>query len=65
VPSKEHLEFGETGKLVVSFASRTSFALGGRLYFLGPLAGGVTLLFLLWNAWLVARKHRAGLISSI
>lgn len=47
VPSAEHLDVGETGQLVVAFGSRTTFALGGRLHLLGPVAAAVTVLLCL------------------
>jgi apolipoprotein N-acyltransferase len=42
VPSSERLEIGDSGCLVVGFAHRSSFALGARLYLLGPMAGALT-----------------------
>jgi apolipoprotein N-acyltransferase len=49
VPSAECVEIGETGTVAVSYANRTSFALGGRLHVLGPAAALLTGLFVLIN----------------
>jgi Carbon-nitrogen hydrolase len=35
-PSVERLDIGETGLVAVTFASRSTFALGCRMFFLGP-----------------------------
>ncbi len=64
VPSSEHLDFGETGQIVVSFASSSRFALGGRLYLFGPLATGATIIFLLWSAWLMWRRRTTARVPS-
>jgi len=51
-PSKYPLEIGETGSLVVAFSNRDTFALGGQTHYLGPIAAGITLLFILLRAWM-------------
>jgi apolipoprotein N-acyltransferase len=38
VPSAEYLDIGDSGCLLLGFAHRSTFALGGRMYLLGPLA---------------------------
>jgi hypothetical protein len=60
-PSVEGVEVGATGSVVLPFAHRTTWALGGRLAFLGPAAAAGTGLFLLLRglAWLRARRPRA------
>jgi apolipoprotein N-acyltransferase len=47
VPSREGVEVGAVGHIVLPFAHRDSWALGGRLAFLGPAAAVGTALFLL------------------
>ena len=61
VPSAECVEISETGTVAVSYANRTSFALGGRLHFLGPAASLLTGLFVLINlgGFFYRRLHRA------
>jgi apolipoprotein N-acyltransferase len=46
LPSKEGIEIGKVGHIVLPFAHRDSWALGGRLWFLGPAALAGTVLFL-------------------
>jgi apolipoprotein N-acyltransferase len=64
VPSSERLEIGDSDCLVVGFAHRSSFALGARLYLLGPLAGAVTAGLIVLGGfrslkdWLHARKKK-------
>jgi apolipoprotein N-acyltransferase len=48
-PSPEGIEVGATGRIVLPFAHRDTWAPGGRLAFLGPAAGCATLLFLLYR----------------
>jgi apolipoprotein N-acyltransferase len=49
VASSEGIEVGEVGQVVLPFAHRDSWTLGGRLWFLGPAAAAGTVLFLLWR----------------
>jgi apolipoprotein N-acyltransferase len=60
VPSKEGIEVGAAGSVVLPFAHRDSWALGGRLAFLGPVAGAATVLFVLVRglAWVRDRRRR-------
>jgi apolipoprotein N-acyltransferase len=44
-PSAEGVEIGTAGVAEVGYAHRSSFALGGRLYFLGPAAALGTLAY--------------------
>jgi apolipoprotein N-acyltransferase len=46
VPSAEGVEVGAVGQVVLPFAHRDTWALGGRLAFLGPAAAAGTALFL-------------------
>jgi apolipoprotein N-acyltransferase len=61
VPSRQGIEIGAVGHIVLPFAYRHSWALGGRLAWLGPAAVVGTLLFLAW--WVLervrARRRRA------
>jgi apolipoprotein N-acyltransferase len=60
VPSKDGLAVGEVGRVVLGFAHRDTWAPGGRLAFLGPLAAAGSALFLAWRvlAWLRGRRRR-------
>jgi apolipoprotein N-acyltransferase len=60
VPSREGIEVGKVGHLVLPFAHRDTWALGGRLWFLGPVAACGVALFLLWRAatQMRVRRHR-------
>jgi len=51
VPSGTGIEIGAVGFIVLPFAHRNTWALGGQLAFLGPVAGVGTLLALLFYAW--------------
>ncbi|MCE9533401.1 MAG: hypothetical protein K8T89_20095, partial [Planctomycetes bacterium] len=51
VPSKEGVEIGGPGFVIVDFAHRTSRTLGSRMYWLGPIAEGVTVLWLVVVGW--------------
>jgi apolipoprotein N-acyltransferase len=64
VPSAEHLDIGETGTLHVAFGHRSSFALGGRLHWLGPLAGAATLVLLLFQVVQTLRSRRKQAVPS-
>jgi apolipoprotein N-acyltransferase len=46
-PSQEGIEVGAVGHIVLPFGHRDSFALGGRLSFLGPVAIAGTVLFVI------------------
>jgi apolipoprotein N-acyltransferase len=46
VPSQEGIEVGKVGEIVLPFAHRHSWALGGWFALLGPAAGAGTVLFL-------------------
>jgi apolipoprotein N-acyltransferase len=61
VPSKEGIEVGEVGRIVLPFAHKTTWSLGGRLALLGPAALVGTGLFVVWRlvAW-VRGWRRAG-----
>jgi apolipoprotein N-acyltransferase len=54
VPSREGIDVGEVGQIVLPFAHRSSWALGGRLALLGAVAAGGTAMFLVWRGlrWL-------------
>ena len=58
VPSLEGIEVGKTGTLVLPFAHRNSWALGGRLAFLGPTAAAAAAPFLVWRGWAWWRGRR-------
>jgi apolipoprotein N-acyltransferase len=60
VPSQEGIEVGKTGQVVLPFAHRTLWALGGWLAFLGPAAAAGTALFLVWRGlmWLRGRWRK-------
>jgi apolipoprotein N-acyltransferase len=62
VPSAEGIEIGQTGHIVLAFAHRDTFALGGRLSFLGPAAAVGTALFLVWRVvnWVRSRRSKKG-----
>ncbi len=55
VPSREGLEVGAVGRVVLPFAHRDTWALGGRLAFLGPAAAAGTALFLAWRVLALLR----------
>jgi apolipoprotein N-acyltransferase len=59
-PSNEGIEIGGVGHVVLPFAYRNSWALGGRLAFLGPAAAVGTLLFLAWCGLGWMRKRLVG-----
>lgn len=46
-PSEQGIEIGDVGSIVLPFAHRDTFALGGQLFFLGPTAAAGTLIFVL------------------
>jgi apolipoprotein N-acyltransferase len=52
-PSQNGIEFGKADTQAFSFGHRHTFALGGQMFFLGPLAGMGTGAFVVWQ---VARK---------
>ncbi len=60
VASKTGIEIGQVGHTVLGFDHRTTWALGGRLAFLGPAAGVATALFLLRRGLLLLRARRVG-----
>jgi apolipoprotein N-acyltransferase len=49
MPSAEGVEIGGPGHVVVPFAHRDTWALGGRLAFMGPLAAVLTGLYAVWH----------------
>ena len=58
-PSQPGIEIGERGYVTLPFAHRNSFALGGQLYFLGPLCAAATLLFVVCRAACAIRQRLA------
>lgn len=64
VPSTQGIGIGETGYITLRFAHRNTFALGGRLWFLGPVAGAVTVLYALIGIAQFLRKRRARKVAS-
>jgi apolipoprotein N-acyltransferase len=60
VPSQEGIEVGEVGHIVLPFAHRSTWALGGRLALLGPVAAGGTAMFLVWRGLRWVRDRRRG-----
>jgi apolipoprotein N-acyltransferase len=62
VPSREGIEVGAVGHVVLPFAHRDSWALGGRLAWLGPACAAGTALFVAWRglALLRARRYKTG-----
>jgi apolipoprotein N-acyltransferase len=60
VPSQEGIEVGKFGQVVLPFAHRASWALGGWLAFLGPAAASGTALFLVWRGltWVRVRRRK-------
>jgi apolipoprotein N-acyltransferase len=61
VPSPQGVEIGQVGRIILPFGHRATWALGGRLAFLGPLAAAGTAVFLIGRAvaWLRVRRNRA------
>ena len=59
MPSSTGIEVGAIGHVVLPFAHRDSWSLGGRLAFLGPAAAGGTLLFLLLRGLSLMRRRWA------
>jgi apolipoprotein N-acyltransferase len=57
--SINYLDIGATGLVTVPFGSRSSFAPGSRLYFIGPVAAAASLLFALRCLWAFVRQRRA------
>ena len=57
VPSTQGIEVGAVGHIILPFAHRDTWALGARLFWLGPLAAAGTVLFFVllglvrWHAW--------------
>src|SRR5205814_4674016 len=60
VTSNEGIEVGQVGQVVLPFAHRNSWALGGWLAVLGPVAAAGTVVFLLWRGmtWLRGRRRK-------
>jgi apolipoprotein N-acyltransferase len=58
VPSEVGIEIGTVGHIVLPFAHRASWTLGGRLAFLGPAAAAGTVLFVAWLGLTRLRKRR-------
>lgn len=54
-PSQQGVEIAEKGMITLPFAHRTTTALGGQLYWIGPAMAGLTLLFLVYRTliWLM------------
>jgi apolipoprotein N-acyltransferase len=63
-PSTEGIEVGEVGRIVLPFAHRDSWALGGRLACLGPTAAAGAALFLVWRGLTWLRRRRRGEAAS-
>jgi apolipoprotein N-acyltransferase len=57
VPSREGLKVGAVGRVLLPFAHRDTWALGGRLAFLGPAAAAGTALFLAWRVLALLRAR--------
>jgi apolipoprotein N-acyltransferase len=64
VPSREAMEFGEEGRVVLPFAHRRSWALGGQLSFLGPAATAGTVLFFIGRCLLWTRSRWRGRVMA-
>jgi apolipoprotein N-acyltransferase len=60
VASQEGIEVGQVGQVVLPFAHRNSWALGGWLSFLGAAAAAGTTVFLVWRGmtWLRVRRRK-------
>ncbi len=58
VPSADFLDIGEKGSVKVGYGHRTSLALGSYASWLGPLAAGLTILFVLHQGIRAFRKRR-------
>jgi apolipoprotein N-acyltransferase len=57
-PSQEGIEIGKVGHIVLPFAHRGSWSLGGRLAFLGPAALAATGLFVVGRGVMWLRERR-------
>jgi apolipoprotein N-acyltransferase len=57
LPSEQGIEIGATGDIVLPFAHRETWALGGRLAFLGPASAVGTLVFLVLRGLAVVRQR--------
>jgi apolipoprotein N-acyltransferase len=57
MPSEEGIEVGAAGHVVLPFAHRDSWALGGRLSFLGPAAATGAALVLVWRGLALLRAR--------
>lgn len=65
-PSAEGVEIGAQGTLAVTYGNRHSLPWGGQLHFLGLVAAGLTVLYLIfWIArkWLARRKARQASVA--
>lgn len=63
VPSVAGIEVGDTGKVVLPFAHRATWSLGGRLALLGPAAAVGTVMYLVWlgvRKWRERKQLRPG-----
>lgn len=61
-PSVEGVDIGEKGMVTARFAHRTTFALGGQMFWLGPVLVGVMLAFFVIRGWVFWRMRRAGCV---
>ena len=64
VPSQDGIEIGKAGRIVLSFAHRDSWTLGGRVDFFGPTAAAGTTLFLVGYGLVWMRTRWRGQVAS-
>lgn len=64
-PSAEGIPIGEKGTVSARFSHRTTLALGGQLFWLGPTLAGVSLAFVLIRTLLFWRMKRAGCLPKL
>ncbi|MFT3879535.1 MAG: nitrilase-related carbon-nitrogen hydrolase [Gemmatales bacterium] len=59
-PSKEGIPIGEKGIFTLPFAHRTTFALGGQLFWIGPVLFGILIGFVLIRGLLLWKMKQTG-----
>jgi predicted NAD-dependent protein-ADP-ribosyltransferase YbiA (DUF1768 family) len=64
-PSAAGIDVGATGSIVLPFAHRTTTAVGGQLYFLGPTFGGLAMLAIVPYLWRWARRVRPRQVAAV
>jgi predicted amidohydrolase len=64
VPSVGGVEIGTVGSIVLPFGHRSTTPVGGQLYFLGPVFGGLAMLAMVPSVWQWAIRIRSGRIAA-